>query len=242
MFVCLRILIFYVYLNTYLVFAMEYKFIRANNVTFKPETRDIYEKQSSLEVKLDAENQNLDNLSVKIDDSEFQSHTEFLEITNLVLKYYSILVILFGTIFNSINFGCFYRMKKHNSQNVYLSALSLADLFNIQINILVPLVRSSFKQSFIEDFDSLSSDSKQSFGWGSFLCILDGYLVEIGLLLPVWLMVVLAAERFIIIVWPLRKNSICTPHHAKLVLTALITTILIFSLYKLKTVSYFTMN
>ena len=42
--------------------------------------------------------------------------------------------------------------------------------------------------------------------WEEFVCKLDGYLVEIGLLLPAWIMVVLAAERFVIIMWPLRKN------------------------------------
>lgn len=143
-----------------------------------------------------------------------------------VLKYYSICVIVFGTLLNLINFVCFYRMKKRSSQNVYLGALSLAELYNIQINILIPLLKSMYPK--------LIQTIKDS-EWRELICTVDGYLVEVGLLLPVWMMVVLAFERFLCIMWPLRKNNFATPKHAKKVLTILIAVILIWSMYKFDT-------
>lgn len=48
-------------------------------------------------------------------------------------------------------------------------------------------------------------------------------------------MVLLAAERFIVIMWPLRKNVICTPMHAKRILMSLVGIVMTFSLYKMFT-------
>ena len=49
--------------------------------------------------------------------------------------------------------------------------------------------------------------------WNWIVCTLDGYLVEVGLLLPVWVMVVLAFERFFCIMWPLSNNNFSTPEY-----------------------------
>ena len=46
------------------------------------------------------------------------------------------------------------------------------------------------------------------------VCTLDGYLVEVGLILPAWVMVVLAFERFYCIMLPLRKNNFATPKYS----------------------------
>ena len=135
---------------------------------------------------------------------KINSYIGFLSKSHTFLKYYSILVVIFGTLFNLINFFCFYQMKKRNSQNIYLIFLSLADLFNIQINISVPLIRNLFLHD--ESFGSNYNKNGKSLLANKLFCILDGYLVEIGLLLPAWIMVLLAAERFIIIMWPLKKN------------------------------------
>ena len=148
------------------------------------------------------------------------------DVVHAILIYYSIFIIVAGSLFNLINFICFYRMKKRNSQNVYLSAFSLADLFNIQINIFLPLLKSMYP---------VINQKINELKWKKFVCTLDGYLVEVGLLLPVWFMVVLAFERFLCIMWPLRKNNFATPRHAKKVLFILTGIILLWSTYKITT-------
>lgn len=75
----------------------------------------------------------LDNGTDFLSNEKFIKYKIISNYTYIILKYYSIFIIIVGTIFNGINFICFYRMKKRNSQNVYLSALSLADLYNLQI-------------------------------------------------------------------------------------------------------------
>ncbi len=148
---------------------------------------------------------------------DFEIYQNFLDISNTILKYFSIFVVIFGTIFNLINFFCFYQMKKRNSQNIYLIFLSLADLYNIQINITVPLIKNVLVEGYqfnkLDQNQTMNITTNPVLGisteqWKKIFCTLDGYLVEVGLLLPAWIMVVLAAERFIIIMWPLRKNVI----------------------------------
>ena len=67
------------------------------------------------------------------------------------------------------------------------------------------------------------------------LCYLNGYFVEVGLFLPVWIMVILAAERFMTIMHPFHLNIFGTRKKAKKILAILITIILIWSTYKFKT-------
>lgn len=169
--------------------------------------------------QFDALLKNLSNFSIIKRQNEF-----LLTLSSQILFYYSIIVVLLGNLFNIINFICFYRMNKRNSQNIYLSALSLADLFNINMNILVPLLR-------IDPNSLINEKLKKSL----FLCKLDGVLVEIGLLLPVWIMVAVTAERYVSIAWPFRKTMFCTRRNAKILLSILTCTICMFSLYKLAT-------
>jgi hypothetical protein len=153
----------------------------------------------------------------------FTNISPLWNITENILIVYSIMVIILGNIFNTINFACFNRMKKRNSQNIYLSALSLAELFNINVNILLPMLRIK-----ISKINSILEKS-------SFLCKLDGYFVEVGLLLPVWIMVAVTGERFVSVSWPLRKNIFCTPRHARILLSILTAVICAFCLFKLDT-------
>jgi hypothetical protein len=149
---------------------------------------------------------------------------ELSKLSHNILIYYSLFVVIVGTVLNLLSFACFYRMKKRNSQNIYLGALSLADFFNIQINILVPMLLN---------MQSMQGILKK--GVPKAACIVYGYLVEVGLLMPVWIMVVLAAERFCSIIWPLKKNVFSTRRHAKLTLFILLCIILVWSLFKIKT-------
>jgi hypothetical protein len=165
------------------------------------------------------------NQSSNLTVSDLVQYIEYLKyqvrISRKILGIYTVIIIILGTIFNIINFVYFYRIKKRNSQNVFLSALSLAELFNIHINIMIPFIQYRFFESW-----------KKRKEW---VCILEGYLIEVFLFLPNWIVVILVAERFLSIKWPLRKNVICTPHNARIILTCLLITILSWSLFKLKT-------
>ena len=52
-------------------------------------------------------------------------------------------LIVIGTILNLFSLYCFLKMNKRNSQNVYLSVLSLADTINLHMNFTFPLLRQS---------------------------------------------------------------------------------------------------
>ena len=96
------------------------------NLTFLSSYNDSFSNKTSL---IEQSNEQINE--------RFRYYQKLSVLTHLILKYYSIIIIVLGTILNLINFACFYRIKKRSSQNVYLSFLSLAELFNININIQI---------------------------------------------------------------------------------------------------------
>src|SRR4051794_31459631 len=50
-------------------------------------------------------------------------------------------LVIIGTVLNLFSLYCFLKMNKRNSQNVYLSALSLGDTINLHVNFTIPLLR-----------------------------------------------------------------------------------------------------
>lgn len=58
---------------------------------------------------------------------------------------------------------------------------------------------------------------------------------KVCLFVPVWIMVILALERFFSITWPLRKNILSTRKQAKRTLTILITIICVWCTFKFQT-------
>jgi hypothetical protein len=154
---------------------------------------------------------------------------QILKITDEILIYYSVFVIITGTFFNAINFFCFYRMKKRNSQNIYLGALSLSEILNLHINITLPLVVKTQTDSLNFIFSSSNRLTNKYF------CIINGYAVEVALLLPNWILVILSLERCLCLMFPLRKNSFSTRKKAKLTLSILVVVILLWCCFKFYT-------
>lgn len=173
--------------------------------------------------------------------ADLEKTVRLVNLADKILIIYSSLIVFFGTIFNALNFGCFYRMKKRNSQNIYLGALSLSEMLNIHVNILVPLLirladYSHFSlQKFLHSFTMSLFQKDYSAEIYDFLCILNGYLVEVCLLLPVWIMVILSTERFFCIMWPLKKNLFSTRKNAKSILGLLLLAVCMWSMFKFKT-------
>lgn len=162
-----------------------------------------------------------DQMPFALDTVNLQRITEYYKVSHKTLIVVSVFTCIFGTLFNLINFVVFYRMKKRNTQNIYLIALSLADIYNIQMNILIPMLRTLWIK-----FDNMFYETH--------MCKVNGYLVEIGLLMPVWIMVLLAAERFYCIMCPL-KNVTSSPRNAKLILSLLLCVVMGWSMFKFKT-------
>jgi hypothetical protein len=165
---------------------------------------------------------NLTSIESKI----FQYHT-ILRSTHKILLIFTIIVIIIGSIQNFISFLCFNQMKKRNSQNVYLKALSIVQFLNIQINLLIPMMMNEgYFDNFAKNFPEILS---------KIFCHSYGYLIDIFLLLPPWIMVVLATERLCAIIWPFQKNIFATAHNARRVLFIVHIIVFIWCTYKFVT-------
>jgi len=70
-----------------------------------------------------------------------------------------------GTILNLFSLDYFLKMSKRNSQNIYLSVLSLSDTIDLHMNFTLPMLRQS------TTFDNYFRNS-------TILCHLTGVLIE----------------------------------------------------------------
>lgn len=129
-------------------------------------------------------------------------------------------LIVIGTILNLFSLYCFLKMNKRNSQNVYLSVLSLGDTINLQINFTLPMLRQH--ESFDDYFRNLTV-----------LCRLTGVLTEFFLIFPTWIIVLLTVERLICISWPLKRRPSYTQTRAKISILILAIIVMLLSLYRL---------
>jgi len=111
-------------------------------------------------------------------------------------------LVCLGTVLNLFSLYCFLKMNKRNSQNVYLSALSLGDTINLHVNFTIPLLRQ------INRIDDIFNNF-------SILCKVNSFLTEFFLIYPTWIVVLLTFERLICILWPLKCYSLYTHKRAK---------------------------
>ena len=129
------------------------------------------------------------------------------------------ILVVIGTILNLFSLYCFLKMNKRNSQNVYLSALSLGDTINLHINFTIPLLRQ------INRFDEF-------FHRFNFLCKMNSFLTEFFLIFPTWIVVLLTFERLICILWPLKCFSLYTHKRAKISIFILALTVTCLCFYR----------
>jgi hypothetical protein len=140
-------------------------------------------------------------------------------ITHIFYPLTGILIVL-GTILNLFSLYCFLKINKRNSQNVYLSVLSLVDTINLHINFTLPMLRR------FEDFDNTFRESK-------ILCRLTGILTEFFFIFPTWIVVLLTMERLIFIFCPSKRRSSYAQIRSKISIIILAITVLLLSLYRL---------
>jgi len=128
-------------------------------------------------------------------------------------------LIFIGTVLNLFSLYCFLKMNKRNSQNVYLSVLSLGDTINLHINFTIPLLRQ------IDRIDVYFHDTP-------ILCRINGFLAEFFLIFPTWIVVLLTFERSICIIWPLKCYSLYTHRRAKVSTVILILIVMCLCVYR----------
>ena len=129
-------------------------------------------------------------------------------------------LIFVGTVLNLFSLYCFLKMNKRNSQNVYLSVLSLGDTLNLHINFSIPLLRQFEK---IDDF----------FHNHVVLCRINSFLTEFFLIFPTWIVVLLTFERLMCVLWPLKCHSLYTHKRAKFSILILAFAVVCLSIYRL---------
>lgn len=129
------------------------------------------------------------------------------------------ILIFIGTILNSLSLYCFIKTNRRNSQNVYLSVLSLVDTINLHINFTLPLLRQ------IETFDI-------SFRNSTIICRLTGVLTEFFLIFPTWIVVLLTIERLMFSRSTLRRRPSYSQNRAKISIIILAIIVLLLSAYR----------
>jgi hypothetical protein len=133
----------------------------------------------------------------------------------------AVILIVIGTILNSFSLYCFRKMKKRDSQYVYLFALSLGDTIGLHLSFTLPILRQ------IGRFDDFFRSSK-------FLCGITGVLTESFLIFPTWIVVILTIERLIYTINPLGRSSLYTERQrrAKTSIIILAIIVVLLSLYR----------
>ncbi|CAF0814008.1 unnamed protein product [Didymodactylos carnosus] len=129
--------------------------------------------------------------------------------------------VIIGTILNCFSLYCFIKITKRNSQNIYLSAISLADTINLHTNFSIPLLRY-----FSINFDRLFKRS-------AWICQIHSFTTEFFIIFPTWLIVLVTLERLISIVWPLKRHYLCTRNRAKIYISLLAFICILLSSYRL---------
>jgi len=140
--------------------------------------------------------------------------------TNRAFYPLTIILIVIGTILNLFSLYYFLKISKRNSQNIYLSVLSLSDTINLHMNFTLPILRQSTR------FDDYFRNS-------TILCRLTGLLTEFFLIFPIWIVILLTIECLIYISWSVQRRSLYAKRRAKISIIILAIIVGSLSLYRL---------
>lgn len=140
--------------------------------------------------------------SYDIDQQTFVYYAEVLSVINF---YYIPALVLFGSIGNILSVLVFFKTKlKKLSSSYYLAALGLSDTCYL-VGLFIPWLNLvDIKIYTLEVYC-------QFFTFFSNLCSF----------LSVWFVVAFTVERFIAVLYPLKRQTMCTVRRAKMVITAL---------------------
>ena len=129
----------------------------------------------------------------------------FREVLNNLDHYFVPLIIMAGTVGNTMSFVVFVATHlKRSSCNIYLASLAIAD------NAFLLCVFVSWSDKF-----GVTVYNRQ--GW----CQLLVYLTYVSSFLSVWYVVSFTMERYLVVCYPLHRSTVCAPRTATRVVLGL---------------------
>jgi hypothetical protein len=166
-------------------------------------------------------------------DDNSENNTEICEKLQTILffitaDYYTnkgfypltVFLVLIGTILNLYSLYYFLKINRRNSQNIYLSTISICDTIDLHINFTLPILRQSAR------FDDYFRNSIK-------LCRFTGVLTEFFLIFPTWMIMLLIIERLFYISRPVKSSSFHAQKRAKISIFILAIIVTLLSLYRL---------
>ncbi|CAH1647917.1 unnamed protein product [Spodoptera littoralis] len=128
-------------------------------------------------------------------------------VASILYVYYTPLLVLLGSVGNIISVYVFFTSKlRLQSTSLYLSALALSDTLFLQL-LLPP---------WLDAIQITTIFHKSGF------CQVFVYSSYTACCLSAWLVVAFTIERFVAVLYPLRRNSMCTVTRAKVVILLLL--------------------
>lgn len=135
----------------------------------------------------------------------YENFTE--TVASILYVYYTPLLVLLGSVGNIISVYVFFTTKlRLQSTSLYLSALALSDTLFLQL-LLPP---------WLDTIQITNIFHKSGF------CQVFVYSSYTACCLSAWLVVAFTVERFVAVLYPLRRNSMCTVTRAKVVILLLL--------------------
>uniref|UniRef100_A0A182LRX4 G-protein coupled receptors family 1 profile domain-containing protein n=1 Tax=Anopheles culicifacies TaxID=139723 RepID=A0A182LRX4_9DIPT len=144
-------------------------------------------------------------LSPALPDFDQQTFVYYAEVLSVINFYYVPALVLFGSIGNVLSVLVFFKTKLRKlSSSYYLAALGLSDTFYL-IGQFVAWLNLVDLKIYIQEVCC------RFFTFSSSLCCF----------LSVWFVVAFTVERFIAVLYPLKRQTMCTVRRAKIVIFAL---------------------
>ncbi|XP_053673347.1 growth hormone secretagogue receptor type 1-like [Anopheles nili] len=147
-------------------------------------------------------------------DFDQQTLTYYAEVLSVINFYYVPALVLFGGIGNILSVLVFFKTKLRKlSSSYYLSALGLSDTFYL-IGQFVAWLNLVDLKIYTQEICC------RFFTFSSTMCCF----------LSVWFVVAFTVERFIVVLYPLRRQTMCTVRRAKIVILGLTITGIFYNL------------
>lgn len=122
-------------------------------------------------------------------------------------SYYTPAIVVVGSIGNILSVVVFFRLKLRKlSSSFYLAALGISDTIFLLTN------SSTW----------ITTDHLGEYGIIEIVCKLSNYLCGVSSVLSSWFVVAFTVERFIAVLYPLKRQTMCTVRRARVISLALL--------------------
>lgn len=129
-------------------------------------------------------------------------NTRTFLVASFLHSYYTPLIVVIGSIGNIVSVLVFFRMKLRKlSSSFYLAALGISDTIFLLTN------SSSW----------ITTERGEELMNIAVVCELINFLSGVASVLSSWFVVAFTVERFIVVLYPLKRQTICTVKRAKII-------------------------